>query len=590
MTFMFQFPEFISIPLKSNVTKKYPNYSLFVYGEGAYAVSWQYPKITNSLTGIPVLFVPGNGGSYKQVRSFGSIALRMADDRLSPFTFDFFTINYNEELSGLNGDLLPGQTEFLYESIEAIKKIFVIITCTFKLVLPIDMSSTKFYDTVNQHWDKIRTEPQMSHLTVISINGGFNDKLVKNELTQLHSPLIENGDLSLSTSMIPDVWLSTDHLCIVWCRQLIIKLTRLLFDLIPKDGHKITSNMELRKKIIRYHLLHRTRSKSYPTYFIPETIDIPSIGNYVNALNRFHFYQKQKVLITTFILIPLMSKTTVLILASGLQKLDWIVACTAVTKKENQTETTIWRFYKQEASHLLNKGFDHILLYIAPTTGKVTIYSERYVSGRRNKAIVLPSLFQSLTSMIFSAITVLNIPITEESTFYNLTMVGIEQIWHSYWIKLEVSSCYPAASEMIYMHFWIPWSNEDTYTTVRPRKRLSAETVLKLDIAKPNSSDPRHPHIFLILDPYCGYVMKVKLSLPEVLGQIFRHYHHKLLPLVNAILLSILALQMKPQELKIQALAQNANLDLGSDYVRKVFPSIPIILKNCYKNLTLITV
>lgn len=52
------------------------NYGLYVYGEGSYSV----PYRGGQFTGIPVLFVPGNSGSHKQVRSLASVALRKALD------------------------------------------------------------------------------------------------------------------------------------------------------------------------------------------------------------------------------------------------------------------------------------------------------------------------------------------------------------------------------------------------------------------------------------------------------------------------------------------------------------------------------
>lgn len=70
MTYMYEYPEYIKVPMNATVQKNFPKYSLFVYGEGSYA---NYLKEMNSdykLTGIPVVFVHGNAGRYKQVRIF----------------------------------------------------------------------------------------------------------------------------------------------------------------------------------------------------------------------------------------------------------------------------------------------------------------------------------------------------------------------------------------------------------------------------------------------------------------------------------------------------------------------------------------
>lgn len=56
-TFYFQ-----KIALSENDTVDFPKYALYAYGEGQYT-----EKLRNmQFNGIPVLFVPGNSGSYKQ--------------------------------------------------------------------------------------------------------------------------------------------------------------------------------------------------------------------------------------------------------------------------------------------------------------------------------------------------------------------------------------------------------------------------------------------------------------------------------------------------------------------------------------------
>ena len=51
----------------------YPKYRLYAYGEGKMAGYLEAGKYS----GIPVLFIPGNSGSYKQVRSMASVAVAL---------------------------------------------------------------------------------------------------------------------------------------------------------------------------------------------------------------------------------------------------------------------------------------------------------------------------------------------------------------------------------------------------------------------------------------------------------------------------------------------------------------------------------
>lgn len=53
------------VALPRRVARLYPAYGLYLYGEGLYAQETRALK----LTGAPVLFLPGNAGSYKQGKS-----------------------------------------------------------------------------------------------------------------------------------------------------------------------------------------------------------------------------------------------------------------------------------------------------------------------------------------------------------------------------------------------------------------------------------------------------------------------------------------------------------------------------------------
>ncbi|XP_016389878.1 GPI inositol-deacylase-like [Sinocyclocheilus rhinocerous] len=120
MTYMFEYPEYRRVQLPRRVARQYPSYGLYLYGEGAYAQESRGLK----LTGAPVLFLPGNAGSYKQARSLGSVALRKAENLDIRIHMNVFTIDFNEELVALYGGSLRRQTQFLYESIKAILRLY----------------------------------------------------------------------------------------------------------------------------------------------------------------------------------------------------------------------------------------------------------------------------------------------------------------------------------------------------------------------------------------------------------------------------------------------------------------------------------
>ncbi len=110
MTYMYEYPRYVPVPLPQDVRERFPKYGLYVYGEGEMVKELSKRGHTG---GIPVLFVPGNSGSHKQVRSLASVALRKAEDDDHRFHFNFFTVDFNEEFGALYGGTLEDQADFV---------------------------------------------------------------------------------------------------------------------------------------------------------------------------------------------------------------------------------------------------------------------------------------------------------------------------------------------------------------------------------------------------------------------------------------------------------------------------------------------
>lgn len=63
MTYMY--PTYIPIATPANVSSD--KYGLFLYHEGWKQID--FAEHIKKISGVPVLFIPGNGGSYKQART-----------------------------------------------------------------------------------------------------------------------------------------------------------------------------------------------------------------------------------------------------------------------------------------------------------------------------------------------------------------------------------------------------------------------------------------------------------------------------------------------------------------------------------------
>jgi glycosylphosphatidylinositol deacylase len=97
-------------------------------------------------------------------------------------------------------------------------------------VLVLDRYTREFYDTVNAFWNNTSSAASLSHLTFVSIGGGERDILVRSGLTSS-----SHADVNVISTDASGIWVSADHLCIVWCKQLVLALNRALFDVIGKQ-------------------------------------------------------------------------------------------------------------------------------------------------------------------------------------------------------------------------------------------------------------------------------------------------------------------------------------------------------------------
>ncbi|VFQ73512.1 unnamed protein product [Cuscuta campestris] len=143
MTYMY--PTYIPISVPENVSST--KYGLYLYHEGWKKID--FDEHLKQLTGVPVLFIPGNSGSYKQVRSIAAESERAYqggpleksfyqeafgtpggsvhfDGRSNPLPsqyacmLDWFAVDLEGEHSAMDGRILEEHTEYVVSAIHRI--------------------------------------------------------------------------------------------------------------------------------------------------------------------------------------------------------------------------------------------------------------------------------------------------------------------------------------------------------------------------------------------------------------------------------------------------------------------------------------
>ena len=265
------------------------------------------------MKGAPVLFIPGNAGSYKQVRSLGAEAAAYYRDALQNNpeaqkagirNLDFFSVDLNEDITAFHGQTLLDQAEYLNEAVAYILSLYhnprrsrrdpnlpdpssvilighsmggivartmltmsnyqansvnSIITMSAPHARPpvsFDSEIVRTYKQINDYWreaysQKWANNNPLWHVTLISIAGGGLDTMVPGDYTSLASLVPDTHGFSVFTTSIPDIWCGMDHLAITWCDQFRKVVIRSLYDIVDVNRPTQTKPRAERMRIFK---------------------------------------------------------------------------------------------------------------------------------------------------------------------------------------------------------------------------------------------------------------------------------------------------------------------------------------------------
>lgn len=574
MTYMFDYPQFVRIDVPDN--HHFVAYSLFGYTEG---------KLTErarnmDFTGAPVLFIPGNGGSYKQVRSFASVALRKGIDNGWRKHLDFFTVDFNEEYSGLYGGILTSQIKYtalcvkrilkLYEmrfkepvsivlighslggkiaqavasteSLSTVINTIIAISAPIdKPVLSMDYHYNSFYLAVQDQWSSNRTSNKLptqlstyktlDHILFLTVGGGIRDTLIEDSLT---SSMF--SDLHAMTQNIPKIWLSADHLCIVWCLQFVLIVNRFLYSIVDPDMHSnkfITSKKTRLMKAYEYFKDQSLTDAENETKLFTNSIDAEE---WIEDIRR-NFQHKFDTGIsrTRVQMIRLDSNPLYMFLNVDVFNLDtkeWIFGCEANEMLANMrycsTAVPLFNYSKylpdngfsrQNAQinlHDLKKNnprWTHVILKFPKTSLPLQFNIDINDISDRTVNFHMPSWFNFGQNHLLE--TQLG------STFYNMNIHGLNFKYQAVIIYTHAKSCraeYPSVVAKISN----AWSNNlDKFSSFYNKNHTLTFVYTPND--KPLDQNTS-VNIFLHLNPSCRYTISYSQSLSLTMSRIVQQF------------------------------------------------------------------
>ncbi|CAF0734942.1 unnamed protein product [Adineta steineri] len=564
MTYMFENPTYHRISMPDDIEIRYRRYGLYSYCEGSRCELHRQ----NVFTGSPVLFIIGNADSYRQVRSLGSVAYRMGD---KPNHLDFFSIDFNEELSALFGGVLEQQTEFVAYAIKQILSLYktektiilvgnsiggllsravflqpskrfdpntvrLIITQATPHQAPVihsDNNVIEFYSRVNNYW-KNEWNNSLQHLVLVSLAGGDRDHLVRSDLCSLNGLTDESRSIDVLTSSVPHVWTSTDHRCIVWCRQLVLTTTRALLEIIQDKKQHPQQFMKILKKhffpTIDFNLGHNTTLNSKT-----EPILITESSTSVTGKNQHDYLIRLKD--AKFHTIIIHSTKAKIFLKNDNNIID--ITKTLIPIPPTYSDRKMIRFNLKKLDHDIKK-YDSILIHLEHVKSQADIYQIE-----NSEQTVELSTFGSQTLSF------------KKTGYVKLVFPTLTHLWQVYNVYLSSNN-----EQIPLIHFHVPWSNEDLYNLVSLRspsepsknlpKSLHRQMRLKLHrLPQSSSNNNQYPSLELFLDPNSSYTLEINYSFLDILSQLIRYYIFLLPTFLFTVLCISYSLQMNDTRLRV---------------------------------------
>lgn len=248
-----------------NTTSQLQRYRLFRYQDMGPTALW--PGSESNM--IPVLFLPGNAGSYRQVRSLAGETARQGARQfeIGARQLQWFSADFDEEHSALDGTIAEQHVNFAMDCIRRLEtqhaaqspnstfQIIVVghsmggvvaraavaqladswrtlsespVLAVMTLATPHSRSPAHLQPALSVHYRRLASLPPLA-VPLLSVAGGSADTQVPSILTRLPATAATRA-VHVDSQQIPGIWATADHRAVVWCNQIVTLLAQLLLD------------------------------------------------------------------------------------------------------------------------------------------------------------------------------------------------------------------------------------------------------------------------------------------------------------------------------------------------------------------------
>ncbi|XP_051841927.1 GPI inositol-deacylase-like [Antechinus flavipes] len=402
-------------------------------------------------------------------------------------------------------------------------------------VMSLDSYLNDFYKTVNNYWI---LNAQDIKLSTLSIAGGFRDYQVRSGLSSLTKLSHQTQALSVVSTAVPRTWASTDHLSIVWCKQLQLATIRAFFDLIDDDTKQITMKPKKKMAVLNHHFI---KYPAKPFEEIPNIVaDLTGTSKWVPVKVTKWTFMAFNESYAMYFAFPLSNHrktyTHIYCRNSMLDTQSWIYGCINSVSMCTQGVDLSWKteLLPTMKTFMLKlqdyPKLSHLVVYVPSTNGN------KFVVDCELFHIELRTVQLPVTHLFSFGLTSRQIKLNSNGLFYTVPLMNFGQIYQAFKIDIKSKCASTKVEKNNVFRLHIPWSHEDMM--ISSKAPTSTEISLKLHVAQPeNDSHVAVFHMFTSSD--CRYEITVRTSFLQILGQVIR-FHGGALPayIMSSILLT----------------------------------------------------
>ena len=463
-------PQFLPIALSDSVNATYPAYRLLAYTEGSYTSLEKLKSV--KFSGVPVLFIPDHGGTFRQVRGLAASASATAREGSGGrVSLDYFTLDLNTGWSALSGSVLNSQLAFSVEAVKRLLELYrrpdsppsvvllghgvgadlakmlvsrldspgsvqVIISVRAEhsslRPLVVDKAKEQFYSELEEVWAGRRSS-KVRHVSLVSLSEEDHDP------QSLLRATLGRGSGG------------------VWCRTVVDNLNRALLSLVSGVTRQVSLDPELRSEVLHYNLVQGVGAGKPPSLADEDSIIVlGKTGYWSDVLKRQFSVHKGNVTCDHYTSIRLSSEESrqrMLMVQSFNLSANWLSGCleTAVHKNTrvcSQAQSLARRSVtipglgdRRKVAHIdmtemtEERGFTHILVHTPADSPPSLVNIDIYEPAAREQQYNVPTWLVGLVGHTLVELT------SPSSVYYSVRLEGLDATWQVFCVTIETVSC-----------------------------------------------------------------------------------------------------------------------------------------------------